>query len=623
MANSGPRKDTFDLPNADRKPENMDKFNSEVDNICKNGIPSASIIRELYKKYPNDEAFVDKVLRACNKSNRKILKLAIKTAKRVRDKHEESGRPMHEILDRLVRYKTDHKWSDMQYNLFIQELGKLLSPSHVHTHMTEFASKSAMDRSRISRALGTPEVSQGKLRIKDSEHGSLNEILSMHDSTLTLYNSAMMTSLMYKPGDVMALTGEFDRKKHNPSNHISAVLVCLYLLKFELLEYHTIYSNMGRIVKCRYEEKPIQTEPDSLLYYDMIVDPNDAVCDTISPIVDIKNRFKVQTIIWKLSQAIRQGMFYEHPASEFITALNACRNNLYDNADLAYNQDEGAILRRFMSVFSLRPILLKTTPLSTLTNYFGNNFIKSDMGGQFNPQPIVTITAISMITVTIPPANVKDADSQRDLTSGLHQTLWLSEGKTIAPKEKSVIYTREMLIFYVNRRYQSFKIRTFINPLHFSQLPLTLNSFSKVNRFRLNVEDIITVGGDNNAEPYELRSVVAVTDMSIKHSGNEDFYITGSIGLISMRRNIEMGIMDNKYYRYDPVGASILIRDEEERDKYRQNKPITEIDFATFADPEEDCNKLGFIELAQTRGTIYIYSKSSGYARHNIEVSVL
>ena len=55
--------------------------------------------------------------------------------------------------------------------------------------------------------------------------------------------------------------------------------------------------------------------------------------------------------------------------SEFISTLNACRNNLYDNADLAYNQDEGAILRRLLSVFSIRPTIIYTKPIYSVASY--------------------------------------------------------------------------------------------------------------------------------------------------------------------------------------------------------------------------------------------------------------
>ena len=112
------------------------------------------------------------------------------------------------------------------------------------------------------------------------------------------------------------------------------------------------------------------TEPDSLLFYDITSDPNDVVCETKSPITDIRNRYRVQIKLWETILRLRNGNYYEAEAiSSFMESLNACRNNLYDNADLAFTQDEGAMLRRFMSVFSLRPTIVKTAPIYSVASF--------------------------------------------------------------------------------------------------------------------------------------------------------------------------------------------------------------------------------------------------------------
>ena len=82
------------------------------------------------------------------------------------------------------------------------------------------------------------------------------------------------------------------------------------------------------------------------------------------------------------------------------------------------------------------------------------------------------------------------------------------------PKEQSIIYSKEVLIFYVNRRIQRIQIRTFSNPLTFSQLPLTMSSFERLNAYPINVPDRMTLG--RSEEIYHLRSVVAVTETHIR-----------------------------------------------------------------------------------------------------------
>ena len=350
-----------------------DKFKAEVDRLCKKGMPTPADAAELYRKYPNDERFVGEVLKALDKKYAHILNKARKVAQKVRVKFETGMRPLHEILDKMIRYKEDNNWSDAQYSIFTNELTKILSGRQAYE--IDYNQELIMNRSRINRTLGYRKTDEGKLQIKESEHGILAEILSQYEMTLSLYNSSMMSSMIYSnrlEDNILAMTGEYIRGKHIASNHIHPIIACMFLPKFELFEYHMLYSNIGRIIKCRNDGKPVMTSPDALLYQDMIIDPNDVVCDTNSPITDLRNRYRVQIKLWATVQKLRSGMYYEDsPISEFLTALNSCRNNLYDNADLAYNQDEGAIIRRILSVFSLRPILIRTRPVAILAGYLG------------------------------------------------------------------------------------------------------------------------------------------------------------------------------------------------------------------------------------------------------------
>ena len=58
-------------------------------------------------------------------------------------------------------------------------------------------------------------------------------------------------------------------------------------------------------------------------------DPNNIVYNTVSPITSIRNKYKAQI-------------------------------NLYEDTKSAYNLDEGLLLRKLLSVFSLRPTITKS-----------------------------------------------------------------------------------------------------------------------------------------------------------------------------------------------------------------------------------------------------------------------
>jgi hypothetical protein len=613
-----PRKDVDAVIAA---PSDKDKILAiEVKRITRKGMPTSAELAELYKKYPHDEKLVDEILRASTKKYMKILKLARKVAEKVKTKYDTGMRPLHEILEKMTKYKKDNDWTDSQYNIFMNELKRTLSPQQAFE--IDYGHEMMMQRSRINRTLGyTMNIQaqiEGRLHIKDSEQGILAEILSMYETSLPLYNSGMMAGLMYEDCALQAMTGEFNRAKHFPSNHIHPIIAAIFLPKFEIFEYHMLYANIGRIIKCRNEGKPIMTEPDALLYYDLVSDPNDVVCDAESPITDLRNRYRVQIKLWTTVQKLRNGMYYEDsPISEFIIALNQCRNNLYDNADLAYNQDEGAIMRRLLSVFSLRPILIKTMPLAIMSGFMGMGGL--GMGGlgagmagssmMFNNQPVATITSIPMITLQLP-FSLSVGNGEVQLEDGLRQSLWVNEHKTIVPKEQSIIYSREVCIFYVNRRVQSIQIKTFVNPLQFAQLPLTLNSTSRINDYPVNAPLNPNIAG----EIYDLRSVVAVTDTEIEQSGKHSRIITGNVALIVGASDPSRGIYTDTYYRYDPIGASIPYK---AGTGHITNKPVHSIPFMNFGETPNEPIGMGFMNICRSRGTIFIYAKSTGYSRES------
>lgn len=613
------RKASYDVP----EKSSNDSLAAEIEALCQKGIPSAADIQKLRKKYPDNDSTVSKIVKGCLKKNRKIHKIAEKVAMKIKTKYEMEGKPMHEIYERMLKYKKDNKWSDLQYALFMKELSRLLSglPSN-KDQKYHHGDILALNRSRMASTLGKPEFRQGKLDIKDSEQGILNEILSLHDSTALEYNANMMINLTHGDCSMVSMSGVFNRQKHNPANHIHPVIACMYLPKFEVLEYHTLYSDFGRLIKCFNEGSPIMTEPDYLLYMDIITDPNDVVCDHNSAIADLRNRYKVQLKLRNTVKNLRQGLYYEDaPVSEFMTALNQCRNNLYDSGEIAYQQDEGSILRRLMSVFSLRPVTFATTPLTGMGSYFGASFGNAGVGA-FVQEVVTTYVSVPFVTIQLPHNESADALVSRDLKSFLNQTLWLNDGKNnMIPCEKSLYSAKELLIFYVNRRVQHINAKTKLNPYCFNKLPLTMNTFSKVNTCPIDLETTLELKGDY----YDLRSVVAVTDTSIKNAdGGVQYYVTGCIGLIVGKSDFASGKYSDTYYRYDPLGAAIPVYypgvDASDKERgFRYNKPISKIDYSTVTEITDSTTtgELGFYDLAQRYGTIYIYAKHGGYSDRN------
>ena len=601
------RRDTFE--STDSKVD-QSQVNAAVEELAKKGRLTAEDVQKLNQKYPNNDALIDAILRENNKRFRHLQKKAQEVARKIYSKYADGSRTLTDILSKMLKYKNQNKWTDTEYDEFRKELYAVLSGDrasevHYNQNLTTF-------RSRINRVLGTTMVVTEGLKIKETEHGHLNEILALLEKHIPLHRSVFMQSLMYKDCDLVAITGEYKRDRHDASSHIHPVIAALFLPKFNLLEKQMIHSSFGSIVKSRNEKKQIVTEADLLLYHDIISDPNDIVCDSNSAIADLRNRFRVQIALWETVLKLRQGKYYEGtPYSELAQHLNSCRNNLYDNAMSVFKNDEGAVLRRLMSVFSLRPTIIATKPIDSLMPLM-NMIAPAGQTSVLHPlpfmnQPVLTITSIPIINFHL--SSRMGVTGSVDLRQAIKQTIWLTEGKSIVPKEQSIIYSKEVLVFYVNRRLQQVNVRTqfatnvVISPLEFSYNPLLISSIEQLNDQTVDVASTILLGGDN--EPYHLRSVVTVETTKIDSSNKE--IITGCSAIVAQQDEEYSVFGDGKYLLYDPVGASLPVdrgTDAGGFTEYTTNKPVSYIP-GHMGTNESD----SFYDRASKRGTIFVYAR--------------
>ena len=634
------RKDSYDVSitqNREGRGENrakgasQDKIKAELERISQKGQITPRDILELSEKYKDDESIVEEVLRLYSKRYEQVKKRAREVAQKIYRKYQDGDRPLHEILNKMLKYKQENNWSDAEYDEFRRELSFLLHG--VKPREIQQNTGLGMLTSRINRALGIQIPEQPGLRLREGEQAVVNEVHTEVEKTRSLHQAVSMQSLTHEDCSIQSITGEYKPDRHMASNHIPALIACMFLPKFEIFEAHMLYASIGNIIKTRGEKKPISNQYDALLYNDIISDPNDVVCDTNSPIKDLFRRFKGQVCVWELVDNLRQGKYYNvDSTNELNVVLDSCRNNLYDNADLAYNRDAGSMLRKILSIFSLRPTVISTQPLYGLgslgmnmpfgqTQGFGQGFgmYGGDSYGSvpFNAQPVSTLTTIPMVTYNL---HENSLGTGNDLRSALNQTIWITEDKTLVPKQQNIIYSKEVLIFYVNRQVPKMQVQSFVNPIQFSKLPLALNTFEKLNSKPINIPDRITLSNSNDT--FLLRSVVALKELTIRQGNSTTEVVSGNVGLIMRHRDIESGVYEPEYLLYDPYGASIpvLARPDDGSAYYTTNKPISKIpEFAiayqqTLGNEDRDsASTTSFFDRASKYGTVFFFAKSSGY----------
>lgn len=591
----------------DRKSNMSEDVEREVQNLSKKSEITTADLADLTKRH-SDKA-VDIIMELYNKRNQKINKKAKKVADYIVSNGYDNRHTKEYILNKIMDYKKDFKMSDEEFNRFKRIISDNVSFDASSNNSLYKTDALSQYNSRINRALGIKYEQSEGLKYDASEDPIVQDILNMEAKNKDLHERVFLSSLVYKDCAVHVINSEFDPKTQVASKYVSPVVAALFLSKIPYIERNMIMSNIGRIIKHRKLRKPIQGLDESL-YQDIIMDPNDSVCDEQSPLTDLKKRFEVQIELWKSVLAFRSGQFYESSMSQIgnlIGTLEACRCNFFENPDLASNRDEGAIFRRLLSVFSCRPTIVSMSdylPMMGQQNGLMTGF-------QHVPQ-ITNITSLSVITVRLP-VNYTDDDennlASKDLSEGLQQVQWIQEKGKIIPKVNNVITSRGCLFFYVNRRQPSVNVTGYTQPVTFNKLPLTVSGLEVVNKTPVSFNDTMTV----NNEEYVLRSVVCVEDMVVdvpSKSGSKKVPIITGSTTMTIKQDENAGSISNKCYIYDPFMATMgHIKEGSEGTKQIIGvKPISEIARFSFADNEGNTEP-SFEVRASRKGTIFVYTK--------------
>ena len=521
-----------------------------------------------------DEKLVEKIQQAFIERHTEISKKAKKFAELVRAKYADSKYPFHVLLEKAYKYKVKHGLKDEEFiefqRIYETELVGLKSPE-VYVPSTN-----------IQKVLGNVSVDlQGFAKLSDKDYEILQNILKLNATSKPLHSQVLLQSMQYEDCGIEATTGEYKKEFHNVSNHIHPVIAALFLPKVDALEQHFIHSNITAIVDSRYNKKQFGSLADAQLYDALIKDPNDIVCNSHSTMGDLYNRAQLQNQLWNAVLSLRNGRYYDNSFREFITAVDSCRMNKYDSPDLIYGRYDGTILKRILSAFSFRPTVIATTPIGDLYNVHPY---------QQNIRPVVTY--VPMINLKLP--YTPNDNSPILLENALAQTQLLLENGMVVQKNTSLIYSRGVLFFYIDRR--SNIIYNTQSQLSFNiKLPTAVAGFERLNQRPVNFDKVINIRQDE----YRLRSVIV---SEVNDLAEESDLVVGSSALIMNHIDYSVGRNQDEYLIYDPysVVKPRLINGAVER-----SQPIEKIPGTSF-EPELS----SFDDAARTRGIVFMYELS-------------
>ena len=384
--------------------------------------------------------------------------------------------------------------------------------------------------------------------------------------------------MQYQDCGIEALTGGYDRNIHNASNHVHPVIAALFLPKIDLLDTHFLHSNIANIVKTRYNNENFSSVADLELFYALTRDPNDIVCDVKSTLSDLHNRALLQNQLWNAVLSLRNGQYYNSSFREFISTVDVCRLNRHDTPDLVYGRYDGTILKRLLSAFSFRPTVVATMPMYQI---FSTNPY------QQNIKP--TVTYVPMINLKLGPSI--NNNQPVELNDALSQQQFFLENGNIVQKHTSLIYSRGVLIFFVDRRANIINTVNTMNPVAILNFPTAVSGFERLNDREVDAKDTIALRDDI----YKLRSVV-LSEVNTKAS--ESNLIVGSSAVFMIHPDPAKGVYLPQYFQYDPygvVGPQLL------NGVVAKNDPIVQIDGTSTV------NENNFKDMTRKRGIIFIY----------------
>ena len=458
--------------------------------------------------------------------------------------------------------------------------------------------------SEMSKFMGIESPAGQVLNIQTKDYAPLNDIVKLFETSRILHTDVKNQMVLYRDCAIEAITGSYLKDRHNLSTHIHPVVAALFFPKVDYLEKKMLCSNIGRVVIRRalpYINRHIQLDDNIIpgeleaeweLTVDIVSDPNSlAYFSDDTPITNMLKRFKIQIELWKNVLNLRQGRYYSTGYDEndgitgLLRALTQYDWTYFDSPDMFHIQDEGSVLRKLLGVFSVRPTFAQ---ISSLAN-------RAFMGyANFTSLSRVSFLRIPVINIRLPSimqANAGLPMPQISLDRALNQPEFIIENKLFVPKNKSVIFSRNVVFFYVNRRHQAMNLANLTMRFSYTNIPYQLFNVNQttVNDLQVGVPKYLGIGNDN----FNLRSVVTVYRPPLADNV--------SVGSSCAVLKYDGPGARPEILNYNPLFANIAV--ELPGGLVGTNSPVT-----TLAETAANPNEIGFDEMASKYGTIFMYT---------------
>jgi hypothetical protein len=249
-------------------------------------------------------------------------------------------------------------------------------------------------------------------------------------------------------------------------------------------------------------------------------------------------------------------------------------------------------MKRLLAAFSFRPTVVAT---SSVVQMFSTNPYTTT-----GVRPVVQ--TVPMINLRLP-LNLQD-NSPVQLDNALAQQQYFLEGNHVVPKHTDLIYSRGVLIFYVDRRASVIRVQNHV-PFNLGKFPEALAGFERLNDRQVEFSRTISIRGDR----YELRSVVL---SEVNKNITQHNIVVGSSTAVMIHADPASGRVSDEYFHYDPYG----VIDFQQGAPNNHNAPVTQINGSPGVGPTGS----SFEEMANERGTIFVYQLSKDETKGLLQI---
>lgn len=563
----------------------------------KSGDPMSTYLKMSYdhlnvllkaQKKSDDE--IDKIMDKVKEMKKKIEKLVRKFKLKVEAKYGYLNDA--DLIKKGLAHAGKYGLSSIEKELFIRHVLDKSGPK------TDLTMDEDLKYSAMSRFLGADVSATPLLKVSPKDQAKLNELVVLYNSTKHLFNDLKNQSAYYSSGaDLDTLAGaEFKPEKMSKANYINPLIVLLFATKCAPIENRTLKTNMARMVLARVPSLlqkvnlfdnvfDGELEQDFNLSQAVAADPNSlGTFSEDSPITNLIKRFKIQVELYKTVVNLRNGKFFAKESDEHdgFNAIDALLSDYdYSHFDTIDNlsMDEGTMLKKLLSVFSIRPTF---TMLSSYAN-------KMQIGSQsINSLARVKFINLPVINVRIP--TFINEEQVLSLKDSLKAQDCFVENKMLVPKNKEVVYSKDVAFFYCDRRHKTVNFSTLTVGLKNISLPNSFVGANALNRTQLDFNNTETIG----REMFDLKGLIL---LETPPSG-EDVVVGSSAVIVYKQDNIA-----TSYLYYNPLVTGFKVKDPSDPENFMEYPPIMTL-------PEYSQNSdESFRGKATEKATVWFYQK--------------